>query len=344
MRIEKLIIVITALAGMLLSGCSDKKENFTVRCRLAGLGSQGVEMVYTDARGVLKRVTGHPDAKEIVEFTGVSAEPTLAELYLSGRGEEVAAFPVKNGEKIEARMTLGQPATLELKGWKTAQRYVAMAAEADSASAGAARNRVVARLVEEHPGELAAAFLLMTRFDAAGHELEADSLVRLLTPEARPQGMFRQWAMLLGAQLTTGARAEMRGITMPVSADSMKRAQLTPGLQSYGLLVVTDRPKDARVRGELRSLRDSFPKSRLVILEAGVQADSAVWRTDIKRDTATWLQGWAPGGVSSAALRRLQVPRVPYCLVTDSTGAILYRGESVEEGAEMVREKLGQAK
>ena len=64
MRIEKLIIVITALAGMLLSGCSDKKENFTVRCRLAGLGSQGVEMVYTDARGVRGFITRFDSAVE----------------------------------------------------------------------------------------------------------------------------------------------------------------------------------------------------------------------------------------------------------------------------------------
>lgn len=337
---KKIFGFLTLMAAMALTGCGDDNPHFTLRCRIEGLGSQGVDMIYTDQRGVLRKVTSHPDSKGIVEFTGESAAPTLAELFTTGRGEPLLALPVKNGEKVEARMAMGQPLTLEVKGWKPAPAYVRMAAAVDSLADAKERNRAVANLVKEHPGDFLSAMMLITRFQVAGHELEADSLLNLLLPEARPQGMMKNWAVPLGTQTSTGARGEMKNVSLVYSTDSTRRANLSPGLQSYGLLLVTSNSKKRDEVVELRSLRDSFPRTRLEILEASVNPDSAAWRSSIARDTANWQQGWAPGGVSSATLRRLQIPRVPYYIVSDSAGTVLYRGDNFGEATTTVRRCL----
>lgn len=329
------------LAAVMLTGCGDDNPHFTLRCRIEGLGSQGVDMIYTDHRGVLRKVTSHPDSKGIVEFTGSSATPTLAELFTTGSGEPLLALPVKDGEKVEARMVMGQPLTLEVKGWKPAPAYAELAAAIDSLADPEERNRAVAKQVKEHPGDFLSALMLITRFHVPGHELEADSLLNLLLPEARPQGMMKNWAVPLGTQTSTGARGEMKNVSMVYGTDSVRRANLAPGLQSYGLLLVTSQTKKRDIVLALRSLRDSFPRSRLEILEASVNPDSATWRSSIARDTANWQQGWTPGGVSSAALRRLQIPRVPYYIVSDSTGRVMYRGDDFTAADSTIRICLG---
>ncbi|MDE6557092.1 MAG: hypothetical protein K2K55_09050 [Duncaniella sp.] len=325
---------------LLLTSCSDDDPHFTVRLRVDGLGNQGVDMVYTDRRGALRRVTAHPDSKEIIEFTGSAPSPTLAEFFTAGSARPLLALPVEDGRKIEARMKFGLDSTLVVKGWKPAAEFVRLLASTDSVADPIERNSRIAAIVGDHPKDFLSAFLLMTRFHVPGHELEADSLLQLIDQEILPQGMVKNWARMLGGQIATGAREEMRGVSLPISADTLRRASLTPGLQSYQLLAVTAKAKNRDDILTLRSLRDSFPNNRLDLLEVGAQTDSATWRADIARDTAGWQQGWAPGGVSSAPLRRLEIPRLPFYIVADSSTKIIYRGESLDEAAAVIRSRL----
>lgn len=56
--------------------------------------------------------------------------------------------------------------------------------------------------------------------------------------------------------------------------------------------------------------------------------------------SAIWLQTWAPGSVASTNIGKLSIPRLPYFIVADSTGAQIYRGPSISTAENTISGKL----
>lgn len=336
MRYSSIFLLLPLFLLALLPGCGNDEE-FMIKCEIKGLGNKGVEMFYVDRD--LRRASFHP-VDDKVTLRGVSQEPTLVEVFTVD-GEWLFGCVARNGDELEVKMALGSPESVKIKGNDDSKRYAAFLAANDSVlrfGDDFAVNRLIAAEVRSNPSAISSAMLLATRFKARGHELLADSLINALSPEARPAGVIGGFAGLLGEQLTPAARGDVRTMTFRAAPDTVIR--YVPAMQSYSLLAFVGRNRPDSIRSVLREFQDKLHKKRFKEIEMSVMSDSATWAASIRRDSTRWVQAWLPGGVAHNAVRVLQVPYVPFFIVTDSLGRQIYRGGSVSAAADTVRSRL----
>ena len=335
---KKLFAILTLFLPLYLFISCDSREGFEISCEIEGLDMRGLEMVYM-TRGGVSRQTFHPvDGK--VKLTGESAQPTLVDVFTID-GEMLFSCVAADGDRMKLKMTLGDPTTLTISGQNASRDYAAFVAEHDSLLRHGSDdevNALIARSVRSNPSSMASTLLMVTRFRTAGYELLADSLLGEIAYEARPALLAGSYASTVGEQVSTGARGELKAFTLRTGVDTVVR--YIPSQNSYAILMFCDDTKPDSVRKRLRALRADFPRRPLQVIEVSLTPDSARWRSQVEGDSSTWLQGWAPGGVSSQALRRFAVPRTPYFIVADSNGAQQYRGTSLYTADTLVRSRL----
>jgi hypothetical protein len=74
---------------------------------------------------------------------------------------------------------------------------------------------------------------------------------------------------------------------------------------------------------------EQYSRRRFKVLDVSMAPDTLDWkRTAI--DTLAWTQVWAPGGVANPQFDNLNIPRLPYYILTDSTGRQVYRGSQLK--------------
>lgn len=338
MSISRLFnIVVASVAAAVVAACGSDDE-FVIECEIEGLGTGQVEMVYYD--GAVSKVTAH-GVDDKVTLRGRSAEPAIVTAFTIDR-RELFTVVSRNGDEIEVKMKLDDPLQAEIKGNEPSEQLAAFNRENAATLAGGSReaiNELVASTVRKNPDRLSTTAILMTRFDFSDAPGRGDSLLTLISPEARSLTMTRNFTLLLAARNSFNKSNIVRPITVYIGRDSL--VNFVPHRQSYGLIYVGEGRKTDSLRTTLRALRKDFPARRLEILEVSVASDSAQWRRDIAADTARWHQGWVTGGVANTAVRNLGVSRVPLFIAVDSAGRQVYRGSSVAKADSTLRSRLG---
>lgn len=330
-------ILFAVLLIFALAGCGGKEE-FVISCDIEGLDTRGIEMVYMTRGGVMRQSFHPVDGK--VDLRASSAQPTLVEVYTLD-GTLLFSCVASDGDRMEMSMKLGDPSTLSIAGQDATRDFTAFVVEHDSILShgdDAEVNSLIAESVRSNPNSMASTLLMVTHFRTVGHELEADSLLGAIAPEARPQLVVGMYAMPVGEQVSPGTRGEIGSFTMRNGRDTVVR--FSPGMQSYTLLVFNNAAKPDSVGRRLRDLRKDLARRRLQMIEISLSGDSAQWRGMVNGDSATWLQAWVPGGPSAMQIRRMSVPRVPYYIVADSNGSQHYRGTSVYVADTLLRSLL----
>ncbi|MDE5953943.1 MAG: hypothetical protein K2G72_04590, partial [Duncaniella sp.] len=222
-----------------MTSCGNDEE-FVINCEIRGLGSEGVEMYYTTRS--MQHSGFHPvDGK--VSLRGVASEPTLVEVFTTA-GEPLFMCVAQNGDELEVKMDLEKPGVIKIKGNEASEEYARFVTENDSLLRSgdvAAINRLVADEVMAHPGRVSSAMLLVTRFNARGYELKADSLVNILKPEARPSWVVGAYPGMVGEQVSSTARGKVKPITINCGLLNERDTTLRywPSNQTYSMIVVT---------------------------------------------------------------------------------------------------------
>ncbi len=325
-----------------LTGCGNDEE-FVIECDIRGLGSTSVEMYYS-TRGI-NRATFHPVDGKVV-LRGVSADPTLVEVTTIDN-RPLFMCVAANGDRLEVKMDLDKPSSLRIEGNDASEQYAKFVTANDSilrSGDAVAVNRLIADEVRRHPDRVASAMLLVTRFDARGHELEADSLVNMLKADARPQWVVGAYPGMVGEQVSTSARGDVKPMTIHTGLINRRDTTVRywPSNQSYSLIVFTRESKGDSILKTLRKLYKDLPERRFKALEIAVMGDSAQWAGSVRDDSAKWMQAWVAGGVGNSVVRPLHVPAVPFFIVADSAGRQIYRGYSLTAADDSVRVRLAR--
>ena len=338
---RQLFTIFSSLLLLAAVACGND-EGFVIKCEIEGLGTRGLEMVYM-TRGGVSRASFHPvDGK--VELRGASDQPTLVEVYELD-GSLLFSCVAADGDRMKLKMKLDDPSSLSVTGQDATRDYSAFVAQHDSIlthGSDAEVNRLIADAVRSNPSSMASTLLMVTRVRTAGYELQADSLLNEIAPEARPALLAASYASTVGEQVTTSARGEVKSFTIRTGLDSLGHdtiVRYVPSQQSYSLLAFTDSRKPDSIISRLRNLRKSLGKRRLKIIEISLTGDSAMWRASVKGDSMNWFQAWAPGSTAAREIRRLAVPRAPFYIVADSTGTQLYRGTSAYSADTLIRSR-----
>jgi len=329
------MIVLLFVAG----GCGEREE-FVIKCDIAGLGTDGVDMYYTMPGGGVRKASFHPvDGK--VELRGQSPQAAVVEVFTLDGGRLFTCL-ASNGDELEVKLDPSRPESLEIRGNEASEEYARFMADNSKFIAGGgdheALNRRVAAEVSSKPDKLSSALILATCFDARGHELQADSLIELISGNPEAIEVMGAFVSMVRMQVAPSARENVKPITIRTARDTVARYR--PFDQSYSMLVFTGMHGDDSVAKELRRLYRKLSRSRFRALEIAVTGDSASWAASVAGDSAGWMQAWLPGGVGNAVVRPYQVAALPYFIVADSTGRQIYRGRSLGTARDSVARRL----
>lgn len=332
--------ILISLILVVFASCGNNEE-FLINCKIRGLGSKGVEMTYT-TRGV-QRVGFHPvDGK--VTLRGVSDKPVLVEVSTIDN-RLLFTCVAQNGDNLDVELDLDKPTSLKISGNDASEEYSRFIVDNDSLLRSddvAGINRLIAAEVRRHPDRISSAMLLATRFQARDYELEADSLVNTLKPEARPSGIMGAFASLVGEQVSSSVGSPVRAMTINCGYQNKQDTTMRywASNQSYSMLVVTGYHRGDSIGKTLRELCDSLPDRRFKAFEIAVTGDSVMWKIAVRNDSTKWVKAWVPGGTASNEVRSLTVSSIPYFVVADSTGRQIYRGRSLSAANDTVRNRL----
>lgn len=309
-------------------------DDFVVRGQIAGVDVQTVTMTYFDRGGLQSYTVQSLGGK--FSFRGTAAKPTLAVISL-GDGQRLATLVVKNGDEVTIEVDPANPFMAKVSGNATSReiaQWLNTNAESLQARRPDAVNAAVARYVEGNKDKMSATAILVNYYNCDGYEATADSLFSLLTVGARPTEIVQGFNSVINSQLSADGQAPVQYMVLYELRDSL--ISFTPGRASASLLCFTtdDRTELDSIRPRLRRLRLAQPKERLQMLEISTAPDSASWRRSFRSDTVSnWYRTWIPGSVGAPSVRALAIPRLPYFIVTHSTGTQIYRGPSLK-GAE----------
>lgn len=332
--------ILISLLLVVFASCGNNEE-FLINCKIRGLGSKGVEMTYT-TRGV-QRVGFHPvDGK--VTLRGVSDKPVLVEVSTIDN-RLLFTCVAQNGDNLDVELDLDKPTSLKISGNDASEEYSRFIVDNDSLLQSddvAGINRLIAAEVRRHPDRISSAMLLATRFQARDYELEADSLINTLKPDARPSGVMGAFASLVGEQVSSSVGSPVRAMTINCGYQNKQDTTMRywASNQSYSMLVVTGYHRGDSIGKTLRELCDSLPDRRFKAFEIAVTGDSAMWKIAVRNDSTKWVKAWVPGGTASNEVRSLTVSSIPYFVVADSTGRQIYRGRSLSAANDTVRNRL----
>lgn len=332
-------ILILILLSLMAVACGGN-GGYVIECDFEGLGDRGVEMVTSDGRKVTRRQL-HPREGRF-KAEGQSTQPELVELFTLDGGSLLFSCVASDGDRLKVRMNMKEgPASLVIEGPDDWKDYGAWIAENDSLlehGDDAEVNRLILLYVDAHKESPTASLLVATRYRAHGNELRADSVMNLIEQQGRPACVTASFMASLGRGLER--QTMLKRFIVPAGRDTT--ITYAASEHSYTLFAINSERKPDSVKARLRALYKDLPARRLDIMELSVARDSATWRGQILNDSARWHQGWVSGGVASPRLRDFAIPRLPYYVLADSMGQVVYTGESLDSADRMVRTRLAR--
>ncbi len=333
----KLRLIIAAVVASVMAACGDDTQ-FRVTGEVQGLGTRTINMLYV-ADGAVHQ-EGQPAIDGKFDLHGVSGEYTVVELF-TAQHTLIARMIVKNGQTINCKLDLENPYTLELKGNKPVEQW----SEWIRQNAGVIEignpglvNKLVADFVVNHRDDILSSALMLTTYYAPDNESQADSLFALIAPAARPDKLVDDYRLLLSYNNSAHLNAKIRPFSLYSYGDSTEH--YAPGKASYTLFYFANQEhrRDTIVKA-IDAIYDNYSRRRLKVLDISCAVDTTAWRRE-RPDSLRWTRVWTPGGVASAAFDHLNIPRLPYYILADSTGQQVYRGGSVKAAIDSLGRRL----
>ena len=325
---KRIPLFLASLLALIVASCSGSSDSFRVVGTIEGAPTQALRMIYYDGSG-MQNTEVRTDEDGSFETEGSAPTPVAVELRLDDdfTTPPLAFFVVANGEKVKIKgsaQTKGYDA--EVRGSKHNELLSAFLKNCGQLL-GKAMNDSIAAFVSRNSESLAATALVTRFFDNNLDLGLADSLFHMIATEARPLSLIEGYAELLA--MVTGSPSNLPPMSFYGSNDSL--LSYVPSTTSYGVLAFTEARTPDSIRRFLRDVRAQYPKRRMKVVQVCLWADSVAWRRSIVRDSATWQQGWMPGGASATTMRRIHLTDVPTIFVVDSTSNPIYRGSSVSQ-------------
>lgn len=325
------------MAAIMLAACGDDTQ-FRVTGDVQGLGTRTIYMLYV-ADGAVHR-EGQPAIDGKFDLKGASADYTIVELFGASHNLIGRAL-VKNGQTVNCKLDIDNPYTAQLKGNKPSEQWSEWIRQNAGTLESGSRdgvNRLVADYVIDHRDNILSSALLLTEYYAPNNESQADSLFALISPSARPDRLVDDYRILLAYNNNAQINVKLRPFSLYSYGDSME--YYAPGKASYTLLYFASRDhrRDTIVKA-VQPVYDSVSRKRLKVLDVSLAVDTAAWRNE-RPDSLKWTRVWTPGGVASQTFDQLDIPRVPYYIVADSTGTQVYRGTSVTTALDTLSRRL----
>ncbi len=342
-RIIKLYIMPIAFTLLFLTACDDDTE-FRIEGTVEGLGTRNIVMTYVADRNVRTDGLVAIDGKFIL--IGASKNYTIVELS-TAQHQLIGRLMIKNGQTVKCEYDLDDFYAQKVTGNKPSEQWSKFLREnADSLRSGDHRlnNRLVADYVASHKNDILSSALMLTQFYAVDHESQADSIFATIEPDARPESLVDNYRLILSRLNSASFHGRLRTFTLANLRDTTERYY--SGRSSYTLFYFSGQGNERRdtIYPILRELNDSISNRWIRVFEVSMAQDTSTWKRIARQDTVDWPRVWVPGGVANTNFDDLDIPRLPYYILSDSVGEAVYRGGSVKTASDTLARRLKRTK
>lgn len=333
---KTILIALITLLATVISGCSGP-DSFEVKGHVKGDATINLRALYY-VDGALQSSI-FPADRGSFSFKGRAPEGAVVEI-LDNDYRLLGRFYAENGDEIDVTIDPKSPAAMKVeKGNEAAIRWAqwlnANAKILDGRNSKAI-NALVAKYVKAHPQDIVSTLIVTTVYDASADPEGASKLLSSIAPEARPTALTDAFATLLTYADTSAGKRRVSPLTLMAQGDTV--TTFSPRKHRLSLLVFSDENSGRAdsIVPALRRLRKAHTDKALGIIDISLDTDTLAWQSSTRNDTATWNAAWGTGGIASAALRPLAIPRLPYFIVTDSVGSQIYRGASISQALKKI--------
>jgi hypothetical protein len=327
-------IFLTSLCALVLCCCSGQRE-FRIDVTSDDLGTQNISIIYYANGAYNCETVSAIDGKFTIN--GMLADPTLVELF-TANGAPLGSLIVDGGDDIEAHLSVMAPENMTIKGNKDSELLVEFLNDNQQAlktNNADALNRAVEAFIRENPKRFLSIVLLTRYFTVEGYEKLALELFQQIPDKYRRPDFTAYFEQLLSTALASDTLTigNIRTFSPGDSAFIFK-----PAGAKLNLLMLTD--NDSRttdsVKAMLTAIRGGAPtKEMLRITDFGCDRDTLVWHSslrnigNIENYPSDVDHLWLVAGAASDGIFQTAPSSIPYFILTDSTGRMLYRGASV---------------
>ena len=321
----------------LMAGCGDE-DHFRVKGTVDGNATLNIRVGYYSGGAYRSLLTAAREGQ--FEFAGSAPEGAVVNLY-DHEYRLIGIFYGCNGTDYELGIVRSNPFLMTVKadgrGAEISDRFSGfITSVADSLRSRP--NGVIEDYVTTHTGDLISTLLMTNLYDASADPLMADSLLESIEPSARPSA------------LTGAFTDQLRRIVSAFPPPDTIDYRTTGGgrdtfyfRESPVTLFVADTrhsERNSKITPVLKSLTRRYPSSKLSVMEISLDNDTMEWKRSIAQDTAKWIQTWTPGAFGGPLAANLGVDDVPFFVVVDSAGTVLYRGNAINRANEIIIKSL----
>ena len=317
---------LTILFGILLfAGCTNN-EQFRVNGEIEGKPTMNIRVSYY-ADGAQRSIVTAAREGEF-EIYGSSKQPTMVEIT-DYEYRPLVRLWAANGETFEVKIDRTKPYDVRVDGNEVSTRWAKFLNDnAESFSAGRdSTNAAIARYIDANRSDIVSTLLLITAYDSSADPFMADSLMALLTAEARPTGLTDGYNFLLQRLVTESVTDTIA----PFYYEHRDSAHLVDlGKSRSNILAFTEENASNYVPLADR-LEKAARKKGIKVYDLRIDPSRGGYVPDSIKRTV----GRIPGGIAGRGVDRLGLPFIPYFIVTDSAGVQFYRGPASERAIQV---------
>lgn len=336
-RIFKILPLVFAL---IMASCGHG-DSIRVEGKIEGKETINLRLVYFSDGSVRTGVTASQEGDFAFEVPATAQ--SLVEIY-DNDYRIMARFVADAGDDISLNINRQNPYLTKVKGNKLAEawsKFLNDNAEQLRGASKAQRNKTIGDFVRANPDNPLSELLMATEFDASAEaSAEAATLMDMIAPEAKSSGFSVGFAEMVAQTGKMGPEATVEPIDYKIHGE---KKTYDPKEAEVSLIAFTNQSsgRDSIV-GALRRLARHKAKGKFELMDLNTDVDTFAMRRTVLADSATWTQGWLPGGVAAKGADRLAIPSQPFFIVVGKDGRQLWRGASITAASSQVLTRLAE--
>lgn len=332
-------IIYIALAVVAAMMCACDNSKFSIVADIENMGNQNVHVVFLGDSGVHDSFIPTQDNKFGIE--GNSQELTVVSV-LDSQNKPLFRVAVRGGEKVKVTGDLRKPHEYECEGSETAQEWMKFekehAALYDTPDR-TALDRAIEQYVHDNPSSVVSALLLVHDYSDQGSD-QAKKLLASLDESARPASLVSSMQQLHDAA-TARPITQLHPMMLCGTTGDFEALQPATSRSTFIYWWLENNPARHAQVSAIRQIASKHGGD-VTVADVSLAPDSIGWQYIIKSDSAAWKHYWAPGGILDPSIRDLHITSVPLCIVTDSMGRQLYRGNDIPAAQKALEKYLGK--
>ena len=321
--------VLVFTVAILTQACGGDSE-FRINGIIDNFGTGNLKLVYYSKDAVQSVTATAIDGKFMA--LARTGKPTVIRVYTSA-GKLLGRIIIDNGQTLNVGLNATDPTDMTADGNSDSKRlaeFLKNNAAAIKKHDTRALNLAIAEIVRKHPEWTLSALLMNDFYQSADDPHEALKLMASLDPDvARNTGISSLRDMLLPLSHPLDS-LKIDSLRIFTSADTLSTIRTTGRRNT--LLMFTD--SGIRKHDSITSSLSIISRDKnLGIVDISADKDTAAWHESLRElsenDPANITRAWAISPYNLPELTDIPVPTLPWFILTDSTGTLVYRGSSI---------------